>query len=141
MATTVKRTRGDYHKRYYAKNRATRLAYQRAYDAEHKDEKATYMAGYKHQMRHGWHRIAFQGLGNCPYLTEEEIAKLMRDRHHVLEKDFQYRVTALDQRLAAKAASDPTLSEYHRKAREFADKAHSPQALEEFKRMLAELRD
>ena len=107
MAITVKRARGDYHKRYYARNRTARLAYQCAYDAAHKPEKAKRMWTYKHLQRYG------------------------ERRSYVLMKDCQYKITAFLKRWEEKLKNDPKLAAWDKNA------TQKPRSLEAFTAMLA----
>jgi hypothetical protein len=97
---TAKHNRGDYHKQYYARNRAARLAYQRAYDAEHKPEKAKRMKAYRHDRRHGYHLAALSGIPGFPVLTEEEKDRRIKNRAYVLAKDTEYRCAAFHRKWA-----------------------------------------
>ena len=101
------RDRRQYQQAYYRKHRAARLAYQRRYDAAHKEEKAKRMRTYKHLQRHG------------------------ERRSYVLMKDCQYKITAFLKRWEEKLKNDPKLAAWDKNA------TQKPRSLEAFTAMLA----
>ena len=102
METTTKCNRGDYDKRYYAKNRKARLAYQRRYDRKNKARKAAYMKRYRYDRRHGIDLVMLQGLPGVPVLTAEEKERRIKNRAYVLAKDTEYRCAAYHRKWAEK---------------------------------------
>jgi hypothetical protein len=133
--TTAKHNRGDYHKRYYARNRAARLAYQRKYDRAHKAEKAKRMRQYKEDLRHGYHLAVLQGLPGVPVISAEEKNRRFKNRAYVLGKDRDYRLAAWVRRWEEKVKSDPELAAWSAQA------IKEPQSLEDFIKMLRSIGD
>lgn len=94
----------EYHWEYYLRNRAARLAYQKAYDAAHKEEKRARMQKYRQRWRHGYLPFMWYGLPGTaielPANDNREAA--FKRRNWTLAKDADYRCAKAHRKWPAK---------------------------------------